>query len=87
VELGPFHVHRGHAFEGFRIDRLRSGPVLTATCACGKVLDVAAAAFAACPECDGGGCLRCGGTGEVVDHAALDWRLPSDEEERDGDRT
>jgi hypothetical protein len=76
VELGPFRVHRGHAFEGFRIEERRSGPILIASCACGKVLDVADAAFEACRECDGGGCLRCGGTGKVVDHAALDWRLP-----------
>ena len=58
-------------FEGFEIQ----GGVLAAICACGATLDVAAAVFAACPQCDGAGsCSRCGGTGAVVDHAALAWR-------------
>ena len=53
--------------------------------ACGSVLDVADAAFARCPECDGGGrpCPRCGTTGQIIDHAALRWRLPDEEEARD----
>jgi hypothetical protein len=71
--VGSFHVHRGHAFEGFE---LRGGQ-LAALCACGSTLDVADAAFARCPVCAGAGdCLRCAGTGVVVDHAALAWRLP-----------
>jgi hypothetical protein len=71
--VGSFHVHRGHAFEGFE---LRGGQ-LAALCACGSTLDVADAAFARCPVCAGaGGCLRCAGTGVVIDHAALAWRLP-----------
>jgi hypothetical protein len=71
--IGPFHVHRGHSFEGFE---LRPDGVLAALCACGETLDVAAAAFAPCPGCAGGDCRRCGGTGVVIDHAALAWHLP-----------
>jgi hypothetical protein len=81
-----FHVHAGHAFEGFElVDRGRasgSAPtLLRALCACGKVLDVADAQFVRCPECsagggDSGGCRRCGGTGRIIDHASLQWRLP-----------
>lgn len=73
--VGSFHhLHSGHAFEGFE---LRDG-VLAALCECGTTLDVADAAFAVCPECGGRpGCLRCGGTGCVVDHAALAWGLPT----------
>lgn len=72
--VGSFHVHRGHAFEGFE---LRGGE-LTALCACGSTLDVADAVFARCPACAGvGDCLRCAGTGTVVDHAALAWREPA----------
>lgn len=70
---GSFHVHRRHAFEGFKL----VGEVLEARCTCGAVLDVADAAYADCPECDGEPrCLRCGGSGAVVDHAALEWRRP-----------
>ena len=71
---GSFHVHRGHAFEGFE---LRSGDVLAALCSCGATLDVSAARFRACPDCAGGACSRCAGTGEVVDHDALQWRIPA----------
>jgi hypothetical protein len=72
--IGPFHVHHGHAFEGFRIE----DDLVVARCACGEVLDCAEAVFARCPDCAGAGraCVRCGGTGLVVDHAALSWRLP-----------
>ncbi len=70
--IGSFHVHRGHAFEGFE---LRRAGVLVALCGCGATLDVATAVFAACPGCAGDACVRCAGTGEVVDHAALEWRL------------
>lgn len=71
--MGSFHVHRGHAFEGFE---LRTD-VLAALCSCGALLDCATAVFAACTECEGSGqpCLRCGGSGAIVDHAALEWRL------------
>ena len=84
--LGPFHVHRGHRFEGFRIVERPGRTLLEARCECGAVLDVADAVFATCPECGGSAraCARCGGTGLVVDHTALDWRLPDDEED-DGD--
>jgi hypothetical protein len=73
--LGPFHVHPGHAFEGFELAVAPSTPpTLVALCECGDVLGVAEGRFAACPECAGGACLRCGGTGRIVDHAALEWR-------------
>ena len=84
--LGPFHVHRGHDFEGFHIEEQRGAVVLVARCTCGEVLDVADGAFTPCPACGGEGtCSRCGSTGLVVDHAALEWRQPEREEERDGD--
>ena len=71
--IGSFHIHRGHAFEGFELRR----DTLVALCACGETLDVASTAFTGCPECDGdASCPRCGGSGAVVDHAALEWRLP-----------
>ena len=70
--VGSFNVHRGHAFEGFEL----SGGLLRTRCACGVVLDVAEPAYAECPDCRGDRCLRCGGTGAVIDHAALEWRLP-----------
>lgn len=86
--LGSFHVHAGHAFEGVQIQRRRGETILLARCTCGAVLDVADAAFAPCPECGGEGpCPRCGGTGLVIDHAALEWRLPTEKEERDADRS
>ena len=71
---GSFKVQRGHAFEGCE---LRPEGVLAAFCSCGVTLDVAAARFRACPDCLGRACLRCAGTGEVVDHDALQWRLPA----------
>ena len=74
-----FHVHPEHAFEGFELVEGPDGPsMLQARCDCGEVLDVAEARFAPCPECPGRGCVRCGGTGRIVDHAALEWR-PSDQ--------
>jgi hypothetical protein len=73
--VAAFHVHAGHAFEGFElVGRPHATPMLVARCQCGEVLDVAEARFASCPECAGGDCVRCGGTGTVVDHAALEWR-------------
>ena len=72
-----FHVHPGHAFEGFELTEPPDGPAtLVARCSCGEVLDIADARFTRCPECSGG-CARCGGTGRIVDHAALEWRLPA----------
>jgi hypothetical protein len=69
--IPPFHVHRGHDFEGFELVET----LLLARCSCGAVLDVADAHFSACPDCVGqGACPRCGGTGRVIDHAALEWR-------------
>lgn len=74
VGVTAFHVHPGHAFEGFElVGRPNTTPMLVARCQCGEVLDVAEARFASCPECAGGDCLRCGGTSRIVDHAALEW--------------
>jgi hypothetical protein len=76
----PFHVHRGHAFEGFELVQSSDGvPLLIARCDCGAVLDVAEARFVACPECGGeaSDCARCAGTGRVIEHAALQWRAPA----------
>ncbi len=78
--LGPFHVHRGHAFDGVRIVDRDGRPLLEARCHCGDLLDVADASFSPCPECRATGrrdCMRCRGTGEIIDHAALAWRLPT----------
>jgi hypothetical protein len=73
--VAAFHVHPGHAFEGFElVERPNATPILVARCQCGEVLDAAEARFAACPECAGGDCVRCGGTGSIVDHTALEWR-------------
>lgn len=75
----PFHVHPGHPFEGFELlEREGGAPVLLARCSCGEVLDTAQARFARCPACHGAGraCTRCGGTGRVIDHAALEWTAP-----------
>ena len=72
--IGSFHVHRGHAFEGFE---LRPDGYLAALCSCGATLDVARAVFTTCPDCLGVACPRCGGSGSVVDHAALEWRRPA----------
>jgi len=79
-------VHRGHRFQGFEII---SGPgepeVIVARCDCGETLDEAEAVYAICPECHGRvllserGCLRCAGSGRVVDHAALQWREPREQ--------
>ena len=72
--LGPFHVHPGHDFEGFRIESRDDGrTLLLALCACGELLDVADAAFAPCPDCCGGSgaCGRCAGTGRVIDHGTI----------------
>ncbi|MBV9423373.1 MAG: hypothetical protein JOZ98_10710 [Solirubrobacterales bacterium] len=78
--IPSFHVHPGHAFEGFElVERPDTVPVLVARCECGAVLDTADACFARCPMCFGreSMCPRCGGTGHVVDHAALEWRARS----------
>jgi hypothetical protein len=77
----PFHVHAGHAFEGFElVSRVDGPPLLLARCDCGEVLDVADARFIGCPDCRGKDpvCTRCGGSGEIVDHAALEWRRPDE---------
>jgi hypothetical protein len=75
IDIPPFHVHAGHAFEGFElVERAGETPLLLARCECSAVLDVAEARFAGCPDCSGeGGCGRGGGTGGIVDHAALQW--------------
>jgi hypothetical protein len=70
-------VHPGHLFEGFElIEGAGEAALLLARCSCGAVLDSAEAQFALCLACEGGDglCTRCGGTGRVVDHAALAWR-------------
>jgi hypothetical protein len=41
AEIGSFHVHRGHAFGGFRIEEQQGRAVLVADCACGELLGVA----------------------------------------------
>jgi hypothetical protein len=72
-----FHVHPGHAFEGFElVERPGCPALLVARCDCGEVLDVADARLADCPDCRGRdrACRRCGGSGHVVEHAALHWR-------------
>jgi hypothetical protein len=77
--IPPFHLHPGHSLDGFELVEPPKGePVLLARCSCGEVLDVADARFARCAECLGrdDACARCGGTGRVVDHAALQWRPP-----------
>ena len=53
-----------------------------ARCAFGGILDVVVPVFARCPDRDR---RRCGGSGAVIDHAALLWRLPDETEERDAD--
>lgn len=76
----PFHLHPGHLFEGFElVEREPGQPMLLARCSCGAVLDVADARFARCPDCAGQttACARCGGTGRIIDHAALEWRAPA----------
>jgi hypothetical protein len=84
--VSAFHVHRGHRFEGFEIVDRSGLTMLVSRCDCGRVLDIADAAFEPCPACTGAvGCFRCGGTGIVVDHAALSWRLPSEKEGADGE--
>jgi hypothetical protein len=84
--VGPFNVHPGHPFEGFQIERRGGRELLVARCSCGEVLDVAEPAFEPCPDCSGErGCARCGGSGQVIDHAALVWRPPDETEERDAD--
>jgi hypothetical protein len=75
--IPPFHVHPGHAFEGFElVEPIDGGALLISRCSCGADLDVADARFVACPDCAGRGaaCRRCGGSGRVVDHTALEWR-------------
>jgi hypothetical protein len=78
-----FHIHPGHAFEGFElVDEARPSPLLLARCDCGAVLDVADARFARCPDCFGDDteCMRCAGTGRVIEHEALEWRAPAADE-------
>jgi hypothetical protein len=80
--IASFQVHPGHPFEGMLLTGRQH--TVAAMCSCGAVLCWADAVFASCLECDGtgidtteGSCLRCGGSGEVVDHAALQWRPPT----------
>ncbi|MGB0095629.1 MAG: hypothetical protein WBP81_24205 [Solirubrobacteraceae bacterium] len=78
--IPSFHVHAGHAFDGFElVERAGPAPLLLARCGCGEVLDIADARFAPCPDCSGRDtdCRRCGGTGRVIDHAKLEWRVPA----------
>ena len=83
---GRSSVRPGHPFEGLQIERRARRELLVARCACGGILDVAVPVFARSPDCDGrSACRRCGGSGAVIDHAALLWRLPDETEERDAD--
>ncbi len=81
--VSSFHVHPGHAFEGFElVEDSGASSLLLARCDCGAVLDVAPARFAPCPDCRGqpagpSPCARCGGRGRVIDHAALEWQTPA----------
>jgi hypothetical protein len=82
-----FQVHPGHPFGGLLLTGERERTAL-AMCDCGAVLSRAKAVFATCSECSGTGdrraevpCHRCGGSGEVVDHAALEWERADDETE------
>ncbi|MGH2775297.1 MAG: hypothetical protein ACRDJT_07685 [Actinomycetota bacterium] len=84
---GSFQVHPGHSFGGLLLTGKHERTAV-ALCGCGAVLSRAKAVFTTCSECSGTGdrradvqCLRCGGTGEVVDHAALEWRRADDETE------
>jgi hypothetical protein len=78
-------LHLDHAFGGMEIVDVVPRAIV-ARCECGAVIDVAEAALATCPECRGApyDCKRCGGTGEIVDHAALEWRRPEQWRERYG---
>jgi hypothetical protein len=77
----PTRAHPWHAFDGMRIlDGPRSSRLIVARCACGEVIDVADAVFAACADHAGPGCPRCAGSGEVVDHRALAWRPATPDE-------
>jgi hypothetical protein len=84
VSSGPgFRLHRDHAFGGMEIVGPPGNRSILARCDCGHLLDIAEAVFRLCPECKGvptpgRRCRRCGGTGEVVDHAALWWRTPEE---------
>ena len=78
---GSARAHPWHAFDGMRIARAPDGTrLIAARCSCGEVIDIAEAVFAACNECDGPECARCGGSGEVVDHRALAWRAATPDE-------
>jgi hypothetical protein len=85
-EVGFSGDHRGHAFDGFEIvERPPAPDVVVARCECGAALYVARASYSTCPECSGGDardvlCLRCGGSGKVIDHARLRWRQPGEAE-------
>ena len=84
---GSFQVHPGHPFGGLLLTG-ENERTAVATCSCGAVLSRAEAVFATCVQCGGTGkreaegpCLRCGGSGEVVDHAALEWRRADEDTE------
>src|SRR5918992_2326247 len=85
---GRLRLHRGHAFGGMEILDAVVPAVIVARCECGAALDVADAVLVTCPRCAGEarGCLRCGETGGVVDHAALEWRPVEEWRERHGGR-
>jgi hypothetical protein len=83
---GGWRLHPDHAFGGMEIVDSVVPPAIVARCECGAALDVAIAVFATCPRCSGraGGCRRCGDTGEVVDHAALEWSPVEEWRQRHG---
>ncbi len=68
----------GRETDVYRRFHVPPSPLLLARCSCGEVLDTAQARFARCPACGGSdtACARCGGTGRVIDHAALEWTAP-----------
>jgi hypothetical protein len=84
--VGVFEIHPGHPFDGLAIVGQEGSDAIVARCGCGDVLAIAPALFSVCPECCGvgHGCLRCGSTGRVVDHAGLQWRKPDETEDIDG---
>ena len=82
---GSFQVHLDHPFGGLLLTGEHERNAV-ALCGCGVVLSRAKAVFIPCTECDGTGeqraevCRRCAGSGEVVDHAALEWRTNEETE-------
>ena len=78
---GSARAHPWHDFDGMRIFEAADGSrLIAARCSCGDVIDVAEAVFAPCREHSGPDCVRCGGSGEIVDHRALAGREATTDE-------